>query len=633
MRRSGVPERYHHFSLESRGFPVLSSIQARARDDPLIGKPGQEDLETSMSSRLMKVKLRELVTYASEPNGITLRLADNFLHIEGRDVAPLFARLLPYLDGRASIDAIVAAVNPGARPCVQNLLSALMDAGLLYTLADDSDSCWHGSAYRPYLRRIEWNNDRALAAFHRYLESELYIEGEPKLVERLTGAIVNAGLRAPTPLYANRSSAPHVGSVLLLACQESSLSDYESVLSQKFRCIAFYFQMRGSVFVGRFPPGAPCSSILRLPGAIHPARDYFADPRLLDFAACVLVQRYMDLETGIVPRDQQGFLLEITGSLDVRSHPLPIGDHRCTLSSFTNAEGPAAGFEDELLANLPRRFADETTGLVRSIDEGDLTQFPYNQTRAQVRLPSSGDCILAEFGEDIRSARLAAFCSALEEYLHECLDADRGPRSTETLASENNLARRGANAVVCSSLDPDKIDMLCFLRALSALASSDANWASYPLQHVLTVCPEEPAFLYLQDTGALPRIQLYINKRFSTHGCYAMRVCYNEAPIAVVSGVALSEILAAALAEAWMYESELDASQPDLKRRLRLRAALPAEQTSIPKAFLEDQTLEFHMLEVKPPEALNAHPVRFAYSWLTSTVPCGTCDAADAALV
>jgi hypothetical protein len=154
------------------------------------------------------LKLREDAYWAVSPTGVAFLTHQGLVTLTGASIAQWVERLAPFLDGRQSLEQLTAALSPERRRRVEEIVTALLDRGVVRTVGDDGDESdgddddgGHGlsaadaAAYRAELGFLGYFRDSAGTAFARYRTSPVVVLGAGKLLPALARAGLRSGLR------------------------------------------------------------------------------------------------------------------------------------------------------------------------------------------------------------------------------------------------------------------------------------------------------------------------------------------------------------------------------------------------------------------------------------------------------
>src|SRR5580698_11286119 len=85
----------------------------------------------------MGLKLKQIVTWVADTEGILFRMGETFLPLEGQRLGDYLQRLLPYFDGNWSATQLCNTLSEQHKEIVLKLIKALEDAGMLYDTSGD----------------------------------------------------------------------------------------------------------------------------------------------------------------------------------------------------------------------------------------------------------------------------------------------------------------------------------------------------------------------------------------------------------------------------------------------------------------------------------------------------------------
>jgi hypothetical protein len=146
---------------------------------------------------MARLALREDAYYAPSPDGAgaVILTHQGRVSLTGTSIYQWIDRLAPFLNGRNSLSELTAALPPQRRQLVEQIVTTLLDRGVVRQLGEDEP---HGlnttetATYRAELGFLGYFRDSAGRAFQRYRDSRALVLGAGGLLP----AVVRAGLRS-----------------------------------------------------------------------------------------------------------------------------------------------------------------------------------------------------------------------------------------------------------------------------------------------------------------------------------------------------------------------------------------------------------------------------------------------------
>jgi YcaO cyclodehydratase, ATP-ad Mg2+-binding len=144
---------------------------------------------------MARLALREDAYYAPSPDGVVILTHQGRVSLTGVSIYQWIERLAPFLNGRNSLAELTAALPPERRQLVEQIVTTLLDRGVVRQLGEDEPhglSAGEAATYRAELGFLGYFRDSAGRAFQRYRDSPALVLG----AGRLLPAVVRAGLRS-----------------------------------------------------------------------------------------------------------------------------------------------------------------------------------------------------------------------------------------------------------------------------------------------------------------------------------------------------------------------------------------------------------------------------------------------------
>src|SRR5215470_14327797 len=142
-----------------------------------------------------RLALREDAYYAPSSAGAVILTNQGRVSLTGTSIYHWIERLAPFLNSQNSLSELTAALPPQRRQLVEQIVTALLERGVVRQLGEDEP---HGlraveaATYRAELGFLGYFRDSAGRAFQRYRDSPTLVLG----AGRLLPAVVRAGLRS-----------------------------------------------------------------------------------------------------------------------------------------------------------------------------------------------------------------------------------------------------------------------------------------------------------------------------------------------------------------------------------------------------------------------------------------------------
>jgi ribosomal protein S12 methylthiotransferase accessory factor YcaO len=145
-----------------------------------------------------RLKLRDDAYWAASPTGVAILTHQGTVTLTGASVARWFERLAPFLDGGHTLAELTASLPPERRQRVKEIVTILLDRGVVRTVGDDSPHSLAApdvATYQAELEFIGYFQDSAATAFARYRASAALVLGAGRLLPAVVRASLRSGLR------------------------------------------------------------------------------------------------------------------------------------------------------------------------------------------------------------------------------------------------------------------------------------------------------------------------------------------------------------------------------------------------------------------------------------------------------
>ncbi|WP_376796040.1 TOMM precursor leader peptide-binding protein [Thermogemmatispora sp.] len=145
----------------------------------------------------MRPRMRGDVFYFPTPEGVYLRNNQGSFHLKGKGLARLLDILLPYLDGRHTLEEILEQAPAGQRPLISRLIETLAARDFVRDLAPDRPhrlSAAEQETYAAEIAFIEAFRDSSAWRFERYRHSRVLLIGSGLTLLALVQAALHSGL-------------------------------------------------------------------------------------------------------------------------------------------------------------------------------------------------------------------------------------------------------------------------------------------------------------------------------------------------------------------------------------------------------------------------------------------------------
>jgi hypothetical protein len=542
----------------------------------------------------MGLKLRQLVTYISTPAGMVFRLREDFLPVDGRWAGDYFQRLLPYLDGKWTMEQLCSALNGPQKDIVSTLLRALKEAGMLYDSAGQHEplpESWRTGS-EAYIRRAEYRSSDPVRDFRAAVASRLLVVGDPVMAVAVLEAALEAGFshgmivsdswneqleqrlanalkvrsgaecrRVPIGTYLDWDSMEKFDAVVLAACAGSDCEKFQAALPGPLHEAPLLpFWLCGThLIAGRLgiTEHTACSSWLekrfqdRIPSSTPPSASRLAAG--IRIGARLLIQRWIDWKTHLLSTEEHwlSFALDLH-SLRISLCPmLPSlsGEHSAP-SVFTapvqHDMEPCAllseNWQDKLWASACNLLIHPITGYVARITEAELVQLPCNQSAAEWYLPGEERVVWStETATDVRDARIAVLRLALEGFFGKTLEAC-ALNTTDTPVAD----------LIVSTSQKGRLVPESFFRTLACLADGMENWGKITAKRPALTAETIPITGYLQDSGELEHVDIYRQPQFAIAGCAVLKFVHRGKRVSVLAGLDTPQLWSQGFRDVWL---------------------------------------------------------------------------------
>lgn len=575
----------------------------------------------------MGLKLRATVTHVATSDGALLRMGECTLAVRGASVYGSFRQLSRCLDGRWTQEQLCSAVSAAVRPAVARLLDSLIETGMVYTPDDrdgDPDRALAPDA-TSYIARIESTNSRAAAVFRDLVGSAVRASGPSWMTAAVLDACHELGITRVGVTSGDEESCDLFVVAGDANASRAWLKDADGSRSPSAPRVPLIVH-GGKVLAGPFvgPDGAACAAcLIDSYASSTPTR---ADTRRIESAvglgARILVQRWLDLESRIAPDAEAMLLYEVDiDTLEVTQHAAPpratcgrCGSARASRRRHTSTaqlrDSPEPSIDD-VLARAHRYLTDPATGLLASIGEGALLQLPHKQSIVEWHRPHDRRRLwTTEGADDVRTARLAAVRTALEQYLLEFVDG-------ECQLLQARPADPIAPGLVVSGGSQAELQARAVLGALTVVAQDRGVWKEQSFRAGIGGRRAELTWAYLEDIGQASRVTIERDEALSGETCHVLRFAHDATPVSIVAGESEPQVWAAGLQDIWLHVTgAIDACRPETRSpavRLRHVMAPEALERAAPPAWSARLGLQVELTSVALPVLRVVQPLVFAH--------------------
>jgi hypothetical protein len=570
----------------------------------------------------MGLKLKQVVTWVADTEGILFRMGESFLPLEGKRLGDYLQRLLPYFDGNWSATQLCSTLSEQHKEIVLKLIKALEDAGMLYDTSRDISMDLPESQSES-IARIEAQNPAPVRLLSEAVRTRLLVLGNSQMTGAIAAAAIQLGLASVTVMAGEA---------------DAGASDERNGLSPLIAHLLFHANFDWSDIKDRFDAVFLAGDIDRDWDQIDAALSLLPDVPLLPFLICgsrviagpvggtrntvcvrclalyyrqrlapsappsssrkdagiriggrLLVQRWMDWKTGAIPADEGWLFSELNlDGLEVSLGPL-LPNCTCTHSmheSFIRDVAlpghllpqPPENWQDAFWAFAGKFLIHPLTGHIAQVTEGSLLQLPYNQSSAEWHLPNGNrKAWSTEVGDNIRDARVRVIQLALEEFFSLAEGIAVSPSDAEpanTHRADGIGRNSSARLIVSGVLQPD-FEAQAFFRALSLLADHTGMWSEAAADLDKLKEYAIPLIGYLEDTSVFAHVHIQRHVEFSTEGAEVLRFFFRNKPISIVAGPAGAHVWVQGLKDIWLHiTAQEDLPRPaDIIPRIRYRCS------------------------------------------------------------
>lgn len=519
----------------------------------------------------MGVKLLNVVSMIPTSSGMILRIADKILSIQGKSIAQIFGRLRPLLSGEWSIQDICRHLPEPQAARITEFVGHLAAAGMIRerSAQENFEQSLISPRLNTYVSRIEIHNTSPVFAYRNFCRETLRIYGDERLAGFLIDGARVVGLSNTTyqaePVARHRYSS-HLGSTLetvnsVCGCNHGKrpfcnviaarLFEHEQICrlitawEKTSQCVnAYFLSCPDRVLVGVLPSHGAMGiqhMLSEYGRRMREAHSFLANPRrLFVIAAHILMLLLIDLYTGSATQDDWMPILEISESgKNIRKRPFPkwtyIRNARFrTLnlrSEIPRIQFQTIGAKVRLAQSMQGHLVDSYTGLIRTIDEGELPQIPHHQCAVIYRNSGSdADVYLNDSGRDAADARISVMLRSIEHFLAQVTPHDRLLRRYP-----HSIAHGGEVAVVFAAgiNGKQRVHIDAIYRVLAAYADRCEMWQRPEnMEKIFDLAPL--SWAYLRDIGELDAVTYQRNLVKSD--VEVIRFKYADKTISVVAG-------------------------------------------------------------------------------------------------
>jgi bacteriocin biosynthesis cyclodehydratase domain-containing protein len=541
----------------------------------------------------MGLKLRRTMEYVQTDGAVVCRHGTRLLPVRGDAVGVWFGSLWELLDGTYSLVQLAAKYPAKQRAPIAQLLRALTAAGMVYETAAEPPPAG------PPLERAR--------------PARVRILGEPRLASQLAAAARETALPVEHVVVSDlvglervtREGAPESGLAAIAVDAAEAGANIDACLRAADlpgQVVVPLLRCRNDVVVGPAcgPHTAGCIRCLYLH---YRARDGMTADRApaQDGAVAIGLSlhalRLERLMAGSADADESLSYNVATATLEISTGP--VSPHwactRCGPLTFESALRPAVrgmardevvtdASVNEIYARIEKRIVHPKTGLVDVIDEGALTQLPYQQTEARWQLPHAENRWIwtSDAGCTRDEARARVLRRVLEAHVHQRLSARISP-----------------SAVIASGLTVDELFAEGFFRSLSRQAMASACWSRVDVDQPVAAGGSDLVREYLKETGVMPRVRVERCASFVQGDCECLRFYCDDRLVDVVSGWPDGACWETGLTDVWLYATGRQHQAPDdVVPGCRLRSAVSTIDWNRLQATLDRLGLTLTLREV-----------------------------------
>jgi hypothetical protein len=539
----------------------------------------------------MGLKLRRTMEYVQTDGTVVCRHGTRLLPVRGDAVGAWFGRLWELLDGTYSLVQLTDRYPAKHRAPIAQLLRALTAADMVYDTAAEPSQV--GPPF-----------ERTRAAGVRML-------GERRLVSHLAAAARETAVAVEHVVIvsdldgferATRQAAQEPGLtaiVLDAAAAGAWINACARLNGLPGQVVVPFLRWKNDVVVGPACDRRTAGCALCLYHHYR-ERDRLAGDRAPDDDGAVaiglslLVLRLERLMSGRAYADESAALNVATATLEISTGP--VSPHwacsRCgplTVESalrpdvpdVTRDEGVTDGCVNDVYERIEKRIVHPKAGLVDMIDEGALTQLPFQQTEARWHLPhaESGWVWTSDAGRTRDEARSRVLRRVLEAHIHQRLAAVvPGLQDLSTTNVVPDASRHDAgptSVVIASALTMDELRAESFFRCLSRRAMVAGFWSRVGVDQSVALGSSYVIREYLTETAVMPRMRVERCGTFVPGDCECLRFYCDDVLVGVVSGWLDGTCWETGLTDVWLYATGRQQRAPDeVVPGCRLRSAV-----------------------------------------------------------
>jgi putative thiazole-containing bacteriocin maturation protein len=184
----------------------------------------------------MQPRLKSDVTFSLSEEGLLLTDHHGSATVRGAGAYPLLDRLVPFLDGRFTVEEIARSASPDKRPAVRNILNILREGGFVRDLTEAEPHRLSKEVLQTYASQIAYIDalqPSAEARFQRYRETHACLIGSGRLLQGLLPVILRSGVLR-TRVVVTRECPIDSSSLARIAEQARQDDPQQRVEFQKF---------------------------------------------------------------------------------------------------------------------------------------------------------------------------------------------------------------------------------------------------------------------------------------------------------------------------------------------------------------------------------------------------------------
>jgi hypothetical protein len=633
----------------------------------------------------MRQALRGTVMYTPTEDGMLFWYGDAFVQVKGQAAWEWYQRIRPALEDRLLPEEEYRALLDRDGQLLERFCERLKSGDMLYDASEDDPSSVPlavQARYEPQIWKIEKSSMSPIKVFGAISAKPVLILAPPEIGLAMLDAALESGLRNIFILFPdgtfeakdiNEASARHSAGSLSPSVKVLSNDECRKLLktgsSWEYVVVGGLvgrdWQSRRDQLTALWD-GHPaailglCIGASRVvAGIIEPAGNGGCDACLEKYCtqfsswdrACappernditlgsrLVIQYLWDMATDPHPEDLRQTILELDReTYTVRWSPRPAGLKcaRCRAprtimgsESWPFIEDSRHEFDaSEFCARAQRLCVDARSGLILSLDEGDLPQYPCHQCAAFLGGPGTSALWVTESGEDMQSAKLNTIRTALEFNCERVLTEH--PRSMSSvpvyLASLQFVGKWDLRALppglVVSALRPHELVHEALYRALAQHTRSEAWLPTANLAAAESIGPEGDLIAaHLNDTGALQSVVVH---QYPANGidCFVLRFSYCDKPVTVVAGSDAKRAWTRGLQDVWMHVTACEILPDyDATRTMRFRSSYTPTAESLSRmvnSLEKAMGLRLWLIPLVNQGALTLAPLFFAYAFIS----------------